>query len=311
MAHAAISARYVSSSESDAGSSSGRSSLLENLSLPLRGLGYLPRMPTATVNGVALHYEERGEGPPVLFLHGTGASSFIWERPIARLPEGRRLISYDRRGFGESGGSIGGGLRDHVEDAAKLIDELGTTPAVVVTQSGGAPIALRLAIAHPELVSGLVMAEPAYQVVLHPSLSVSRAMGTMLLRWLVRRDRERAAVGYYRWASRFITGGNAYDGYPEAWRTTAIRHARTTLREVLQLIVPSPSARAIRRLSLPTTLLIGDLSEPVFQRTTRRVHRLMPHATLVEVSGTSHLIPADQPSVFAETLANALAIGTE
>lgn len=67
---------------------------------------------------------------------------------------------------------------------------------------------------------------------------------------------------YYRWASRFTTGGNAYDGYPEEWRSTAVRHAQATLCEGLQLISPSPRAKALRRLSVPMTLVSGDRSEP-------------------------------------------------
>ena len=265
-------------------------------------------MPTVAVNGAVLHYEERGDGPPVLFLHGTGASSFIWDRTVPLLPVGRRLITYDRRGFGDSAGDGARSLQEHADDAAALLRALGATPAAVVTQSGGAPIALRLTIGHPDLVSDLVMAEPAYQVLLHPSLSVSRAMAKTLVRWLVLRDPAGAAVAYYRWASRFTTGGNAYDGYPDEWRTTAIRHARATLREVLQLIPPGPRAGAVREISCPVTLLIGDISEPVFQRTTRRVQRLMPGARLVRVSGTSHLIPADQPEAFAKAVADALTI---
>ena len=265
-------------------------------------------MPYADVDGARLHYATQGTGPPVLFLHGTGASSFIWERSIADLPPGCRLITYDRRGFGASQGILARSLRDHVDDGAALLQQLGAVPAAVVTQSGGAPIALALAIAHPKLVSALVMAEPAYQVALHPSLSVSRAMGKTVGRWLLRRDPEGAALGYYRWASRFTTGGNGYDTYPEEWRSTAMKHARATLHEVVQLVPPWPRAKAVRRISCPTTLLIGDVGEPVFRRTTRRVHRLLPHARMVAVSQTGHLIPADQPRAFAEAVSDALGI---
>lgn len=266
-------------------------------------------MARVKVNGVRLHYEERGEGPAVLFLHGTGASSFIWERMLPKVPPGRRLITYDRRGFGASTSSSARSLRDHVDDAAALLHELGAKPAAVVTQSGGAPIALELAIAHPDLVDDLVLAEPAYQLLLHPSLSVSRAMAVMLFRWMLRRDPEAAAVGYYRWASRFTTGGNAYDGYPEEWRSIASRHAGATLREVLQLIAPRPRAKAVRMLEVPATIVVGDISEPVFRRTSRRVHRLMSTGDLVAISKTSHLIPADQPEAFAAVVAKALDIG--
>jgi pimeloyl-ACP methyl ester carboxylesterase len=81
------------------------------------------------------------------------------------------------------------------------------------------------------------------------------------------------------------------------------------LREVLQLIVPRPRARAVRGISCPVTLVIGDIGEPVFRRTTRRVHRLVPAARLVTVSSTSHLIPVDQPRLFADAVAEALGMG--
>lgn len=266
-------------------------------------------MPTVTVRDVSLHYTEQGEGPPVVFLHGTGASSFIWERSIPQLPPGRRLIAYDRRGFGASGGPLARRLRDHVDDAAALIDALDAAPAMIVTQSGGAPIALALTIAYPAAVSALVMAEPAYQVAMHPAPSLTSAMTKLLWRMLVRRDRAAAVVGYYRWASRFTTGGNAYDGYPERWQAIAMSHADATLREVIQLIPPWPRAAAVRRISCPTTLVIGDNGEPVFRRTTRRVHRLLAQSHLTDVNGASHLIPADQPELFAEAVAAAAGLG--
>ena len=264
-------------------------------------------MPSASVNGATLYYEERGEGRPVLFLHGTGANSpAAWERCIDAMPPGRRLITFDRRGFGRSGARLASGLQDHVNDAAALLQHLGAAPAAVVTQSGGAVIALQLAIDRPDLVNALVMAEPAYQVALHPSLSVTRALARTLGKWLLRRDLEGAALHYYRWATRYETGGNAFDNYPLQWRRAGAEHARASLREVLQLVPPRPPARAVRSLSCPVTLVVGDIGEPVFRRTTRRVHRLLPAARLAHVAETSHLISTDQPRAFAAAVAKAL-----
>jgi 3-oxoadipate enol-lactonase len=266
-------------------------------------------MPSASVNGATLHYEERGEGQPVLFLHGTGANSpAAWERCIDAMPPGRRLISYDRRGFGQSGARLASGLQDHVEDAAALLQHVGAAPAAIVTQSGGAVIALRLAIERPDLVNALVMAEPAYQVALHPSLSVTRALARTLWKWFLRRDVEGAALHYYRWATSYETGGNAFDGYPESWKRAAIEHSRASLREVLQLVPPGPRARAVRGITCPVTLVIGDDGEPVFRRTTSRVHRLLPTAKLAHVAETSHLISTDQPRAFAAVVAEALGL---
>ena len=264
-------------------------------------------MTLADINGARLHYDEKGSGPPVLFLHGTGAHALVaWERCLEDLPQGYRLITYDRRGFGRSTAGLARRLSDHVDDAVALLRELDAAPATVVSQSGGSVIALQLATRHPELVSGLVMAEPAYQVALHPSLSVSTAMAKTLTRWLIRRDPQGAALEYYRWATRYTTGGDAFDTYPEDWRRAAMNHAQASLREVLQLIPPSPARRKVRSVSCPVTLLIGDLGEPVFRRTTRLVNRLLPRAQLVAVSETCHLISTDQPRATAQAVAQAL-----
>ena len=264
-------------------------------------------MSIADIDGTRLHYDEQGAGPPVLFLHGTGAHAPVaWEKCLRELPPGYRLITYDRRGFGRSAGALARRLSDHVDDAVALLGQLDAAPATIVSQSGGSVIALQLATRHPELVSGLVMAEPAYQVALHSSLSVSTAMVKTLTRWLIRRDPRGAALGYYRWATTYTTGGNAFDTYPEDWRRAGMDHAQASLREILQLIPPSPARRKVRSVSCPVTLLIGDLGEPVFRRTTRRVNRLLPRAQLVTVSKTCHLISTDQPQATAQAIAQAL-----
>lgn len=264
-------------------------------------------MPAVSINGARLHYEETGEGDAVVFIHGTGAHSpAAWERCIEELPRTRRLITYDRRGFGRSRGKLARSLGEHVDDAAALLRKLDAVPATIVSQSGGGVIALRLQARHPELVSAMVMTEPAYQVPRHPSAGVSFAMAKTLYRWLVRRDPGEAALGYYRWATGLQSGGNSFDGYPEAWKRAGIEHAQASLREILHLMPLSPPTREVRRISCPVTLLIGDLGVPVFQRTTRRLHALVPHAQLVSISDTSHLISTDQPRRTAAAIASAI-----
>ncbi|HSI29931.1 MAG TPA: alpha/beta fold hydrolase, partial [Miltoncostaeaceae bacterium] len=55
-----------------------------------------------SVNGVRLHYEERGRGTPVLCVHGAGSSALAWAGAVDRLAQLGRVIAYDRRGCGRS-----------------------------------------------------------------------------------------------------------------------------------------------------------------------------------------------------------------
>lgn len=243
----------------------------------------------------------------MLFLHGTGTYSATFEPVTGKLPEGIRAITYDRRGFGASGDVLAGSLGVHVEDAAALLEALGASPAVVCGSSAGGLLALRLALARPDLVSALILVEPAYQMALTPSPTASATLGAVYLQRWLGRDPEGAALRFYRWATGYSWGGNQYDSYPEEWRRTAAGHTAAVLRELSQLILPHPRRSAVRGLSVPTSVIIGDAGRPVFQRTARLVLRLVPGAKEVAAPGAAHLVYTDQPEICAQAIADVLA----
>lgn len=120
------------------------------------------------------------------------------------------------------------------------------------------------------------------------------------------RRKEDAAAGFYRWASGRSDGTNSWDHVPEEWSDIALQHADAVFREIRQMTLPMPSSRTIRSVSAPATVVIGDVGQPVFHRTTRRVHRLLPRSEMAEVSDSGHLLAVDQPSAFAAAVAEAL-----
>lgn len=256
---------------------------------------------------VRLNHTERGNGPAVLCVHGAGTYGETWwpsMQPV--LEAGRRVIAYDRRGYGENPGSPASRITDHVDDAAALLSELDTGPATVVGMSAAGPIVLALAIEHPELVSSIVLAEPAYQMVLCPSLSANGAIAAVELRRMLGKP-EAAALGFYHWASAHMSGGNGYDDLPDDWKKIAIGHGPAVFRELAQLIAPWPRARDVAAIKCPVTLVKADNGQPVFRRTTERVARLLPDANRAEINGAGHLIPTDKPAEFGAIVAAAIA----
>jgi pimeloyl-ACP methyl ester carboxylesterase len=200
-------------------------------------------------------------------------------------------------------------LDAHVEDAAALIEALDAAPATIVGSSTGGVLALRLAVARSDLVSALVLIEPAYQLALVPSISASLAIGRVMLRWTLRRDAEGAALRFYRWATGYPDGRNQYDAYPERWQKTALGHARAALRELLQAAVPGPPRSALMRIAKPTAVVIGDAGVAVFRRCARRALEAIPGAYEIPAPGAAHLVYTDQPSVCAAAIVD-VAIGT-
>jgi len=56
----------------------------------------------ATINGLRIHHESHGDGPPIVFLHGLGATSNVWHAQRVAFFKAYRVITYDRSGSGRS-----------------------------------------------------------------------------------------------------------------------------------------------------------------------------------------------------------------
>lgn len=122
-------------------------------------------MPHFLSDGIELAYQDTGEGPPVLLLHGFASNAQVnwgdtgWIKHLTAA--GYRVIAMDNRGHGNSAKlhdpSLYGGPR-MAEDARALLDHLAIARADVMGYSMGARIAAFLALAHPERIRSVIFA---------------------------------------------------------------------------------------------------------------------------------------------------------
>jgi 3-oxoadipate enol-lactonase len=116
-------------------------------------------VPTAPVNDIDVHYELSGEGPPLLFVNGSG-STVDEARPLLApfLPHFEVLV-HDQRGLGRT--TIPDGpyrMRDYAADAIGLLDHVGWASCRVVGVSFGGMVAMELAVTVPERIERLALA---------------------------------------------------------------------------------------------------------------------------------------------------------
>ena len=136
-------------------------------------------MPTVTVNGVGIHHEIHGEGPPLLLISGLGANSAAWAGVRPRLPATHRVITLDNRGTGRSAVPPGPYPVDTMaDDVAALLEHLGPGPVAAVGWSMGGSILQSLLVRRPELLSRAVLlnAFPSYTPVQHAWLDCGLAL---------------------------------------------------------------------------------------------------------------------------------------
>lgn len=120
----------------------------------------LRAMPHAQINGLNLYFERAGDGPPLLFISGTGGDlrvqPNVFASPLARAFD---LLAYDQRGLGRSDKPDAPySMAQYADDAAALLDHVGWDQALVIGVSFGGMVAQELVLRHPDKVKRLVLA---------------------------------------------------------------------------------------------------------------------------------------------------------
>lgn len=120
----------------------------------------------ADAGGIKIHYGERGEGHPLLLLHGTGPGSDAWgnfRHNIGTLSKSFRTIAVDLPRFGRSAKvEVTGPRLDYLSGVIRdFMDSIGVGSAHVIGNSMGGQVAMKLAIDTPDRVAKLVLIAPA------------------------------------------------------------------------------------------------------------------------------------------------------
>jgi pimeloyl-ACP methyl ester carboxylesterase len=110
------------------------------------------------IDGVRIHYQEKGTGTPLVLLHGYTSSTYSWKDVFEPLSKSFHVIAVDLKGFGFSGKPDG----DYTRRAqailvAHLLEHLNIDKAWLCGNSMGGEVALNVALANPERVAGLIL----------------------------------------------------------------------------------------------------------------------------------------------------------
>ncbi len=116
-----------------------------------------------TVRDLDVALRERGNGPPVLLVHGNASSSVWWEPALDRVPHTWHWLAPDLRGRGETiGPSAGWTIPSLARDLVGVLDALDVEAAHLVGHSLGANVAMELALEAPGRVRSLCLLNPGW-----------------------------------------------------------------------------------------------------------------------------------------------------
>jgi pimeloyl-ACP methyl ester carboxylesterase len=259
-------------------------------------------MPTLAVDGVALHYEERGAGPPVVFAHGLLWSGAMFDAQLAALSPRHRCIAYDHRGQGRSASSPGPyDMERLTADAATLIEKLGATPCHFVGLSMGGFVGLRLAARRPELLRTLTLVESAAageglaNVVKYRAMSaVTHLFGYRPIIGVV--------MGIMFGRSFLHDAARAPER--ERLRADLLGLEPARVDAALDAVVRRrPLDAELARIATPTLVLHGDEDRAIPMARAVATARAIPGARLVVIPRAGHSSSIEAPDAIARELA--------
>lgn len=248
-----------------------------------------------------LFAEVAGGGSTVVLVHAGICDSGMWAPQWDAFPAAHRTVRYDLRGFGRS--PLPPQPYSHGRDLIALFEQLRIEQAALVGASLGGRVALEVAVAHPEVVDALVLADAAL-----PGFAWSdqvRASWAEEDAAVERGDLDAAVEANLR---MWVDGPSR----PPTTVDSAVReHVRQMQRRALELQVPvwedaeeellvSDLARRLSEVRAPTLVVVGEEDVSDFHQIAAQLSREIRGAQHAVIPDAAHLPSLERPAAFNE-----------
>ncbi len=284
------------------------------LSLCGQAAGQRPQPTRARVNGVELHYVERGRGEPLILLHGGQGDYRSWGPQVEALSRHYRVISYSRRYHHPNDNPLA--AHDHsayveADDLAAFIRRLRLGRAHLVGTSYGAFTALALAVRHPGMARSLVLAEPPVHQWVRGDprgAALYREFMTTIHEPVGRAFKAGDDEGAMRIFVDGLAGARRFDGLPPEARAAVMQNSRFFKALTLSADpFPDLPKEKVRRLRVPALIVAGENTIERHTLVNEELARLLPDAERVVIPRAGHGAARENPQAFNEAVLEFLA----
>ena len=276
-------------------------------------------MPVFEGQGVELYYEEKGNGQPVVFVHGTICDFRAWSSQVEALSQRFRTITYSRRYAhpnDRKGDVMDSTVQNNSADLEALIAGLGLERVHLVGHSQGGFIATYFAIQHPRLLRSLTLVNAAVSTLLVRDNSTATALKLLLTSPRLAIS-GRMTVSGAKAAIRAIDAGdrsaaerifvpaleNRRKGLPAkpAGFSEMVADNAATLKETT---TPPPQVTALQTTTIkaPTLVVWGELSAPWDARVSELLSKSIPESEAGRIAGAGHFCLVEKPAEVNECM---------
>lgn len=259
---------------------------------------------------IELHYEDCGDGEPVVLIHGWPLSGRSWEYQVPALIEaGYRVITYDRRGFGESSQPWNGYDYDTLAgDLHQLLEHLNVNNATLVGFSmGGGEVARYISAHGTQRIKNAVFAGAVPPYLYKTEDNPNGAMDDATIEEFenaVKSDRLEFLEGF---TQNFFASGEETGLVSESLRLynkhiASMASPKGTL-DCISAFGKTDFRKDLEKIDVPTLVIHGDSDAIVpFEASGKRTHEAINNSELAVIDGGSHGLNVTHAKAFNEAL---------
>ena len=253
----------------------------------------------ADIDGVRIHYQEMGAGTPLVLIHGYTSSTYSWKDVFEPLAKKFHVIAVDLKGFGFSGKPDG----DYTRRAqavliTHLLEHLNIEKAWLCGNSMGGEVALNVALASPERVSGLILVDSAGVEVpgsgsLAPGYLLFPVVGRLLIALSLTSDklvREGLEKSFY---DRAKVTPDRLANYYRPLKTRSGQLAALRARTQWGIF---PVESELGKIKVPTLILWGAQDQLIPLAAGNKLSSLIKDSKLVVFDNCGHLPQEEMPA---------------
>ena len=277
-------------------------------------------MPTVRTNGIRTYYEEYGAGPPVVFLHGAWGDHRLWVEQIRPLAEDYRIIAYDLRGHGRTGGSEIDSytMKLYADDLNVLITALDLKNPVICGRSMGGMIALLYAATYPDTIAAFcAIGAETPEAQTRGEWFERRALPKLLnvLSAVIDRDRLMSVIhriNEWRYDERAPGNMEEIEHILQRHEADFPELSEEESAKIREAIESYPAEFVDYSLiSVPALLLYGEYEIALISRHAKYMGNVIPHAKAVQIPNAGHVSTVDNPEFVVGSLRELLVAATE
>jgi non-heme chloroperoxidase len=261
------------------------------------------------VNGLTLHYTERGQGTPVVLVHGTLEDYRTWDGQFEAFSKGYRLISYSRRYHYPNEwpkDSTDFSVTIHARDLVAFIKALDLPPVHLVGHSYGGFAAFLAARDHPEVIRSLTLGEPNVMPLLKATPEGDALLAAFITKAWVPSSEAFKQGNDEEGVRRFtngVLGEGSYEKLPPPVRKRLMENVQELRGEFSSRdLLPPTTCEDVLKVKAPTLLLDGELSPKVFHVVNDMLEHCLPRAERATIPAASHQMEVENPQAFNETV---------